>query len=165
VGRREKQQDALGVTSATGALADSYEHYEQHLAEGQSTLKYVPEAYGLAVALGPQVITADLFDKPATCEKVWTRLLSGLVLDASAEGQMGGTPDPGQVEQLIHEARNAAWTQTDAVGEGQEFRAEFNGKIASVLLLDGTLVHGSIAGTKVGQQAGTKPALPRSRPR
>jgi len=42
----------------------------------------VEGATGLAVAIGNKVVALDLFDKPATCRKVWNRLLSGLVLDA-----------------------------------------------------------------------------------
>jgi hypothetical protein len=44
---------------------------------------------------------------------------------------------------MLDEIRSAAWTQTDAVCEGQEHRAELNGKVASALLLDGALVQGS----------------------
>ena len=139
-----KQQDALGVSSGTSALSDSYERYQEHLAKVQKTLEYVPGACGLVIALGSQIVTADLFDKPETCEKVWARLLSGLVLDALAEGQAEGSPEPGQAEQLINEVRSAAWTQTETVGEGQEYRAEFNGKVGSALLLGGALVHGSV---------------------
>jgi hypothetical protein len=107
-------------------------------------LQYVPEACGLAVAIGTKIVTADVFDKPATCEKVWTRLLSGLVLDALMEGQANDSPDEAQVDQFLHEARNAAWSQSAAVGEGQEYRAEFSSKVGSALLLDGALVHGSV---------------------
>ena len=78
----------------------------------------------MAVAIGPQIVTADVFDKPTTCEKVWNRFLSGLVLDALLDkGQVAGSPDSAQVSQLLHEIRNAAWTQTEAVGEGQEYRS------------------------------------------
>ena len=39
------------------------------------------------------------------------------------------SPDVSQVEKMVNEARNAAWTQTEAVGEGREYRAEFDGKV------------------------------------
>ena len=117
-----KQQDALGVSSGTSALADTYDKYEKNLAEAQQALQYVPGACGMVIALGPQIVTADLFDKPATCEKVWGRLLSGLVLDALVEVKAGPSPEPDQVTQLLNEVRNAAWTQTETVGEGQEYR-------------------------------------------
>ena len=140
----QKQQTVLGVTSGTSALSDTYDKYEENLAQAQKQLQYVPGACGLAVAIGSQVVTADLFDKPATCQKLWDKLLSGMVLDALMEGDAQISPDASQVEQLVTEARNAAWVQTDAVGAGQEFRAEFNGKVGSALVLDGSLVHGSL---------------------
>jgi hypothetical protein len=140
----KNQQDALGVSSKTGALADSFDKYEQDLAQAKQALQYVPGACGMVVAIGSQIVTTDLFDKPATCQKVWSRLLSGLVLDALVEGKAEGSTDLAQVNELLHEVRNAEWTETQAVGEGQEYRAEFNGKIGSALLLDGALVHGSV---------------------
>jgi hypothetical protein len=139
-----KQQEALGVTSDTSSLTDTFEQYVQPLAEAQAALKYVPGACGMAVAVGPQVVTADLFDQPATCEKVWGRLVSGMMLDSLAAGQANDSPDPAQVNQFLLEARSAGWTQAKAVGEGEELRAEFNGKVGSVLLLGGALVHGSV---------------------
>lgn len=140
----QKQQSALGVASDTKAMSDTYDKYEEHLAQAQQEMKYVSGACGLAVAIGSQVVTADLFDKPATCQKLWDKLLSGMVLDALMEGEAQSPPDSSQVEQLVKEARNAAWMQTEAVGEGQEYRAEFNGKVGSALVLEGSLVHGSL---------------------
>lgn len=142
-----KQQAALDVSSSTFALADTYKKYEKQRVEAEAALRYVPEACGLAVALGPQLVSVDLFDKPATCAKVWGRLLSGLVLDALMEGaQAEAAPDPAQVTQLVAEMRSGAWEPSDTVGEGQEYRAEFNRKVGSALLLDGALVHGSVVG-------------------
>jgi hypothetical protein len=138
-----EQQKSLGVRSDTSALEDTYKKYEDKLAEAKKALQYVPGSYGLVVALGPKIITVDLFDKPETCEKVWSRFLSGMVLDALAE-EKEGSPEPDQVGQLINELRQAPWAQTQTVGEGQEYRVEFQGKIGSVLLLDGSLIHGSV---------------------
>ncbi len=140
----QEQQDSLGVKSVTSAMSDTYDKYQEKLAQAQKDLQYVSGACGLAVAIGSQVVTADLFDQPATCQKLWDKLLSGLVLDALMEREAQASPDPSQVEKLVNEARNAAWEQTEAVGEGQEYRADFDGKVASALVLDGSLVHGSL---------------------
>jgi hypothetical protein len=139
-----KQQEILGVSSGTSALADTYEKYKEHLEEAKEAMKYVPGACGLVVALGPEIVTADLFDKPETCEKVWDRFLSGLVLDALVEAKAGDSPQPDQVKELLNELRNASWTQAETIGEGQEYRADFKGRIGSALLVDGSLVHGSV---------------------
>jgi len=71
-----------------------------------------------------------------------------VVVRRKADGVKGslkkGSPDSAQVEAFVSEIRNAPWTQVETVGEGQEFRAEFGGKIGSALLLNGALVHGSV---------------------
>jgi hypothetical protein len=139
-----KQQDALSVSSDTSALDDTYNKYEKNLTEAKQALQYIPGACGMVIVLGTQIATADLFDKPGTCEKVWSRLLSGMVLDALVEGQATDPPEPDQLAQLLTEVRGASWTKTETVGEGQEFRAEFNGKVGSALVLQGALVHGSV---------------------
>jgi ARG and Rhodanese-Phosphatase-superfamily-associated Protein domain len=139
-----EQQAALRVASPTGAMADTYQTYAEQVAETGKALPYVPGACGLAVAIGPQVVTADLFDKPATCEKVWGKLLSGLVLDALLAEQDAGQPQPAQADEWLGAARKSAWVRTDAAGEGQELRSEFSGNVASALVLEESLVHGSV---------------------
>jgi len=138
------QQVILRVASPTAAMADTFETYKQQLDEARNALPYVPGACGLAVAIGPQIVTADLFDKPATCEKVWGKLLSGLVLDALSAGRDAGQSQPAQADELLGAARNAVWGRVDTVGEGQEFRTEFRGNVGSALALDESLVHGSV---------------------
>ena len=140
-----QQQDALAVSSPTAAMSDTYEKYDQHLTEARRAVQYVDGASGMAVAIGPKVVSADLFDKPETCAKVWSKLLSGVALDALLNKDQSGLPDLARVEQFLHETRNAEWTQAAAVGEGQEYRAVFDGKMGSALLLDGAVVHGSVS--------------------
>jgi len=95
----------------------------------------------VAIAIGTRVVCVDLFDKRATCQKAWDRLLSGSIVNA-LEGSAGeGQADAMAVEQLLAESQATTWTQAPAVGEGQEFRAEFNGSIGSALMLDGAIVH------------------------
>jgi hypothetical protein len=140
-----KQQEALEVSSCTSALSDTYEKFQGQLGAARQALPYVEGSAGLAVALGSRVVSVDFFDQPATCRKVWDRLLSGLMLDALSQATAAeGPPDEAQVTQLLDEVRGAAWSPTETVGEGQELRAEFAGKVGSALLLDGALVHGSV---------------------
>jgi hypothetical protein len=136
-----KQQVLLKVDSATMAMSDTYDKYEEQVGDYHRQLEYVPGCCGLAVGVGPRVISFDLFDKPATCQKVWENLLSGFVLDALAAGQADGQAETTGVEELLRESGNAAWEEAPAVGEGREFRAEFNGRQGSVLMLDQAVVH------------------------
>jgi hypothetical protein len=140
------QQITLGVTSPTSSLSDTLLVCELQQADAYKSLEYVEGSSGLAVAIGTRVVTVDIFNKPATCKMVWKRLLSGLLIDDLLRSDAGGVPDPASVLQLFQEFEQATWTQTQAVGEGQEFRAEFNGKVASALLLQGALIHASVVG-------------------
>jgi hypothetical protein len=136
-----KQHTLLKVNSATRAMSDTFDQYEEQVADYRQKLEYVPGCSGLAVAVGGKVVSFDLFDKPATCQKVWENLLSGSILDALAWGDPDGQAEAEGVEALLRESGSAAWEEAPAVGEGHEFRAEFQGRQGSVLMLDQTLVH------------------------
>ena len=77
-----RQQAALGASSGTSAMSDTFEAHRKRLDEFREKLHYVEGAVGAAVAVGGKVVTIDLFDKPTTCGRVWNRLLSGAILDA-----------------------------------------------------------------------------------
>jgi hypothetical protein len=140
-----RQMASLGSHSFTGAMADTYESHQGRLAEFRDHLKYVEGATGLAVAVGGKVVSADLFDRSATCRKVWDRLLSGLVMDALEAGPAEAPADAGHVRQALATLREAPWKEAPAVGAGEEYRAELGGdRHASALTCGGCLVHGSL---------------------
>ncbi len=138
---------AMQVKSATGAMSDAFDAYEDRLAEFRKQLQYVEGASGMAVTVAGKVVGYDLFDKPATCRKVWDRLLSGLVFDAlSAKSDGGSVPEVGasDVQELLATCEEAAWERAEPVGEGEEYRAEFDdGEVVSALTFEDSLVHGS----------------------
>ena len=92
------------------------------------------------MAVGSKVVCVDVFDKAGTCQKAWDRLLSGCIVDA-LEGASEGQVDLKGVEQLLGESRGTTWTEAPAVGDGQEFRAEFDGSVGSALMLEEAVVH------------------------
>jgi hypothetical protein len=139
-----RQMDSLGSSSETSAMSDTFEYHSIPMAEFQQRLTYVEGATGLAVAVGNCVVAVDLFDQPATCKKAWSRLLSGVVLDALEAGKTDAQAVPGDVEELLRRLRGAAWQQTPAVGEGEEYRSDAEEKLhASALMFAGAVVHGS----------------------
>ncbi len=140
-----RQQQALGASSASMAMSDTFEAREQQVAEYREKLAYVEGAVGVAVAVGKKVVALDLFDKPTTCRKVWDRLLSGFVLDALEAAEDRQQAEVADVERLLEAAGGTSWQPADPVGEGEEHRAEFGQAThASALCLGGLLVHGSV---------------------
>ena len=134
-----------GVASHTSAMSDAFDAYSDTIDDYKSRLKYVTDAIGLAVAIGANVIALDVFDKPATCEKVWNRLVSGYVFDALEASQADTIASVSSVEQLLAKLAASSWEKVKAIGEGEDYRAEStNGDHASALVFDGTILHSSI---------------------
>jgi len=139
-----RQMASLGSKSNTMAMADTYEGHKNRLAEFQDRLKYVEGATGLAVAIGKNVVSVDLFDKPSTCRKVWDRLLTGVIMDALEAGTSEERAEKPTTERLLMLLRDSAWEQTKAVGVGNEYRYASEDRHASALVYDGAMVHGSL---------------------
>ncbi|QDU95604.1 ARPP-1 family domain-containing protein [Lignipirellula cremea] len=134
-----------GVESSTAAMSDVFDSYAVRIEEYRDKLKYVEGASGVAVAIGNRVVAVDLFDKPVTCQKVWDRLLSGAVFDALEAGKTDQYASVADVELLVATAVKLPWEQSEAVGEGEEYRAESErGDHASALAFEETVVHGSV---------------------
>jgi hypothetical protein len=140
-----RQMSSLGTSSDTAAMADTYNSYQARLAEFRQRLGYVEGASGVAVAIGKKIVALDLFDKPATCGKVWDRLLTGVVMDALEADRSAPLAERADVEAWLARLRSAAWDPAPAVGEGQEFRSEPDPEThASALVFDNSVLHGSV---------------------
>jgi hypothetical protein len=136
---------AHGVSSPTEALADGYACYREDLAAFRQAVPYVEGATGMAVAVGPRVLTVDVFDQPATCQKVWGRLLSGVFFEGVRGRDAGPPAAAADVERAVAAAVALDGRPAPAVGEGVEYRAESpGGDHVSALVLDGVVVHGSV---------------------
>jgi hypothetical protein len=140
-----RQQKALGAFSGTSAMSDTFIAYGKRLEEFREKLPYVDGAIGAVVAVGGKVVSCDLFDKPSTCQKVWNRLLSGVVLDALEAQKDEKQAEAADVEALLRGLGGLPWQPADRVGEGEELRASSDkGDHASALVFDQVLVHGSV---------------------
>ncbi len=140
-----RQMDSLGSVSETTAMSDTFEHHGDRVSEFRDHLPYVEGATGLAVAVGPQVVALDVFDKPATCRKVWGRLLGGVIMDALEAKTSEQLAQPADVEALLARLKGAGWEPAPAVGEGQEYRSDSVAMVhASLLALGDSVIHGSL---------------------
>ena len=118
----ERQQKALGASSGTRAMSDTFDTYKEKVADFQEKLRYVDGASGIAVAIGKKIVAVDVFDKAPTCKKVWDRLMSGYALDALEPQADEGQAEAIDVEQLLGTATGLPWEKAEPVGEGEECR-------------------------------------------
>ncbi len=134
-----------GVQSRTAAMSDVFDAYRERIDSYRDKLEYVDGAVGVAVAVGGRVVSVDFFDRPSTCQKVWNRILSGVVFDALEVVATDQFASSTEVERLLAAAENLPWERAEAVGEGEEYRAESKrGDHASVLTFEDSVVHGSL---------------------
>ncbi len=134
----------LNVVSQTGSMDDSYLAHNTALQAALADLPYVEGATGMAIALGDRIVAVDLFDKPPTCQKVWRRLLSGVVLESLSQKKKVSRPQVADAESFVSRLNTLAWKPAPAVGEGSEFRAEASATQASALAWQEAPIHVSM---------------------
>ena len=140
-----RQQEALGASSGTSAMSDTFDTYKERVADFQDKLKYVDGASGMAVAIGKKIVAVDVFDKPSTCGKVWQRMMSGYALDALEEQADQAPAEAADVERLLGTAIGLPWEKAEPVGEGEEYRAQQDEEVhASALAFHDMPVHISV---------------------
>jgi hypothetical protein len=141
----DKQQATLGVSSKTAAMEDTFVANQEKINLYADQFPYPEGAVGVAVALGDKLVAVDLFDKAATCRKVWRRLLSGFILDGVARTSEAGQVTQPAVEGTLAALRHSSWEPVQPVGDGEEYRVKSDdGTQASALAFGGSLVHGSL---------------------
>lgn len=140
-----RQMSSLDASSPTQSMSDTFELNLARLDEFRERIQYVEGATGVAVAVGNKVVALDIFDKPATCARVWDRLLSGVVMDSLEDSNAEKTAEKADVARLIAGLNARAWEPAPAVGEGREFRLDPDAAThASALVFADSMIHGSV---------------------
>ena len=139
-----RQQTKMAAPSPTMAMSDTFLAYQQPLEEFREELGYVDGCSGMAAAVGDKIVVVDVFDKRSTCQRVWKRLISGLILDAIESGKQEKQATTAEVETFLSQLDRAPWEQVKPVGEGEEYRAEIATTHGSALLCEASPVHLSV---------------------
>jgi hypothetical protein len=136
----------LGVRSPSENLSDALETHRGRVEDLRQHLPYVEGASGVAVALGGKVVGVDLFDKATTLEKLWDRLVQGLLLDALEAPDAECQTCEADISVELYKVRIARWNQVETVGVGEAFRATGDdGSLAAALVVDGVPIHVSVS--------------------
>lgn len=128
----------LDAPSPTGALEDVAAAAAADVAALVAGLRPAANQRGVIVVSGT-VVTLDLFDKPSTLATYWDGLVSGYALDAlDADAPAFDTTD---AETFWAQVRDAAATETDAVGVGRELHLGDETITGGALIWDDAVVH------------------------
>jgi hypothetical protein len=134
-----RRHGAMGVSSTTEDLSAAIGAHAK--SAKQLRIPYPAPAIGVAIALGGRLVSIDILGKPETLEKAWPRMTQGLAMDALEVGESGLEATAEEVSAAVGRFRQADWDQVEAVGLGEEFRAEENAMLGSALFFTGVLLH------------------------
>jgi ARG/rhodanese/phosphatase superfamily protein len=155
----------MQADSPTGAMSAMYERHGGSLEDYVQALPAVEGQVGALFAINGEVIGLDLFDCPATLEKLLPKLVRSYGLDA-LDAREEGLPaaSPAAAEELL-KAAGAAGTETfAAIGLGEDVRFTGDGLTGGALILNERVVHLSVfrmAGTERSTRAAVQACMSR----
>jgi len=126
-------------------------------------MKYPAEARGIMAAIDGHFVDLDLFDKPATLERIWTRLITGYAMDAIVRNQ-----DADKSKQftakgaaaLLEHVGEVECRAFPSVGLGEDWRFEAADILGQALVAEGECVHLSVFPNDLaGRQQGTDTSI------
>jgi hypothetical protein len=130
----------------TGRMEGLYEIDREALAQAESRLPCCPGACGVVAVIGGRIACADVFDSPATLEKLWPRLISSYCLDAVAytgESSRAGAAVPSQdtISRFLALPPDALVEVFATPGIGQNLRFRTPDRVGSALAFEEAVVH------------------------
>lgn len=138
----EKHLSELGTSSGTRALHDAIEQHHDTIEEYTKDLGYPPGSRGVVVALGGKFRGMDLFDRPVTLGRAWSRLLSGYVLDAMAWPESETSSfSPRDAAAVLEKVGQAECQPCPSVGVGEDWRFGTLEVVGQALVAEGVCVH------------------------
>jgi len=135
---------AAAVPSPTMAMHDVVEQRRDSLTGFIEAMKYPADARGVMAATGGQFVAMDLFDKPATLERIWTRLITGYAMDAFGPNQgadKGKQLTAKGAAALLEHVGEIACQAFPSVGIGEDWRLEAEDVLGQALVAEGECVH------------------------
>lgn len=149
-GRRADQGDVwravdeyttrFSVAAPTAALEDVHMARQSDVEAAVAGTRPLPGQRGVAVAVGAELRSVDVFDRPHTLGVYWDSLVRGYALDALDREP---APPPGRqsVVDAFEQLRHSPTRTVAGVGLGEEVHAHGGVISAGALLWEGAVVH------------------------
>ncbi len=155
------KMEGLEERAPTGRMEGLYEINREALEEAEVLLPCCPGACGVVAVIGGRVACADVFDSPATLEKVWARLVTSYSLDAvtSVEAMPAGSSPipPDTIARFLTLPPDSLLEVFATPGIGQNLRFLTPDRVGSALALDEVVVHLEVFPVNGGAQQVSRP--------
>lgn len=135
---------AAAVPSPTMAMHDVVEHRRESIGSYVEALSYRAGSRGVVVAINGRFAAVDLFDRPATLERIWPRLVTGYALDAMVRRETGEKPIQFSAKgssALLEHLGEIDCMPCPTVGVGQDWRFEAEDVVGQALVAEDVCVH------------------------
>ena len=143
-----RKHKALDVPSTTDDMAAAIQTRRDEVERLRMQFPCPADASGIALAVADQVVL-DIFDKPTTLQQVWDRMVAGFALDVMESPDDGRQPSHDDVLSRLYRVRQLQFQQVPQVGLGEGFHVQHDdGMLGNALVVDGVLVHISLAWTQ-----------------
>jgi hypothetical protein len=127
------------VDSQTAALEDVHESIAPDVTRLVRDLRPAPEQRGVIVAIGSEVRSLDLFDKPDTLAAYWDGLVRGYAMDAL--GARRATATLADVKAFTAGLSEGRVTEAPGVGLGTELHVDSSRIVGTGLRWEGAICH------------------------
>ena len=140
----DRTHDRMGTHSPTGALHETYRQHDEELNKMVEDLQPLAGQLGVAVYINNRFVCLDLFDQPATLEKLWPRLLKSYAVEAlNTPGRESSKPKP-EPAKIVEAIDKSKYLTYPSVGHGQDLRLNGPGIIGAGLIVEEQIVHLSV---------------------
>ena len=143
---------AMEAPTATGAMHDVYEQKKNSFEEFGKKIRPVRGQTGAAFLVEGTFAGLDLFDRPATLENLFPKLLSAVAVEAMMTGRREKgdmKTDRAQEEKIrtvLDEVARSLFEKFDPVGVGEDWRYEGKLSLGKALYFAEDLIHFSAFG-------------------
>ncbi len=137
-----RKMDRMGSKSSSDALHDMFSEYAKKLDEMVGTCSLPEGSNGAAFAIRGKIVGADLFDRPGTLRKLWSKLVRSYAADALEDaGETPATVDAREVSEWLKSASAAQQHWFDSPGVGKDVRIEGDSLVGASLVVDQQPIH------------------------
>jgi hypothetical protein len=137
-----RKMASMGSRSPSGALQELYKDYAGRLAEIVEILSPPSECHGAAFVIHGRMTAADLFDKPSTLAKLWSKLVRSYALESLETRK--DEPAVIHSEQILEWVKSAGAGRQkwfDSPGVGHDLRIENRDLVGAALIVEQHPVH------------------------
>ncbi len=139
----ERNAASSGVNSPTRAMHDAFEQHATKLSGYVESLQYPQDACGVIMAIDGKFVAADIFDRPATLQRIWPRLMRGYAMDAMTLPPVEKAKDftAKGASALLEHVGQVTCRPCPTVGVGEDWRFEADNILGQALVAHGQCPH------------------------